>query len=92
MLSLCETSPNIQLDPSGGYIFMTDPVSQQISASKIDLTGHQISAAGGLLPPTESTPGFFFSPDGKLIYATAAADGDLHVYNFDPATGQIVSG
>lgn len=91
MLSLCETSSNIQLDPSGGYIFLTDPTSMQISASKIDLPGHQIRATGSLLPPTEATPGFFFSPDGKLIYATAAADGDLHVYSFDPVTGQIVS-
>ncbi len=89
MLALCQSASGLQLDPSGGYLFLTDPSSLQTDIYRIDLSGRKIGNTGSSLPQTTYTSGFFFSPDGKLIYASLAIDNSLHIYRFNSRTGQI---
>lgn len=92
MLSACETATNVQLDPSGHYLFLTDPQTQLIHLSRINLTAHRIVDTGRSIPFTAETPGFFFSPDGTLVYAILASDSSVHVYRFDPGSGALTPG
>ncbi|MGB8113638.1 MAG: beta-propeller fold lactonase family protein, partial [Candidatus Sulfotelmatobacter sp.] len=92
MLSACGTSTNVQLDPSGNYLFLTDPASQQVRVGSIDLPENAVTDTGNFLPFTSQTPGFAFSPDGALVYALLASDLNLHVYRFDPTSGNLTEG
>jgi len=56
-----------------------------LAAKKVEDTGNSI-------PMTAETPGFAFSPDGTLVYAVLASDSSLHVYSFNPASGQLIDG
>jgi hypothetical protein len=92
MLGACETATNVQLDPSGHYLFLTDPTTQLIHVSGINLTGHRIADTGNSIPFTAETPGFSFSPDGTLVYAILASDSSVHVYGFDSGSGALTPG
>ncbi len=88
MLSACGTASNVQLDPSGKYLFLTDP-SGQVRVGLIDFSANAIAATGNFLPVTAQTPGFAFSPDGTLVYAWLASDRSLHIYRFDRTSGNL---
>jgi DNA-binding beta-propeller fold protein YncE len=92
MLALCETSTNVQIDPSGKYLFLSDPPTQQVHAVRIDLNAKKVEDTGNSIPMTAETPGFAFSPDGKLVYAVLASDSSVHVYSFDSTSGQLTDG
>ena len=92
MLALCETSTNVQIDPSGKYLFLTAPLTQQVHAVRIDLNAKKVEDTGNSIPMTAETPGFAFSPDGKLVYAVLASDSSVHVYSFDSTSGQLTDG
>jgi len=92
MLHSCAASTNVDLDPSGKYLFITDPSLHQVRVAAIDLSSSRISETGSFLPLTAQTPGFAFSPDGTLVYALLASDSSLHVYRFDPTTGSLTEG
>jgi Lactonase, 7-bladed beta-propeller len=92
MLALCETSTNVQIDPSGKYLFLTDPSTEQVHAVWIDLNAKKVEDTGNSIPMTAETPGFAFSPDGKLVYAVLASDSSVHVYSFDSSSGQLTDG
>lgn len=92
MLDACDNASNVQLDVSGKYLFLTDPSTQKVRVAAIDLIGKRIVDTGNSFPLTEQTPGFSFSQDGKLIYATLASDRSLHIFRFDPVSGTISSG
>ena len=92
MLALCETSTNVQIDPSGKYLFLTDPSTEQVHAVWIDLNAKKVEDTGNSIPMTAETPGFAFSPDGKLVYAVLASDSSVHVYSFDSASGELTDG
>ena len=92
MLSACGDTSNVQLDPSGQYLFMTDPASQQVRVGHINLAKHTIEDTGNFLPLTAQTPGFSFSPDGKFVYALLASDLSIHIFSFDRTTGILTEG
>jgi hypothetical protein len=92
MLPACETATNVQIDPSSQYLFLTDPPTQRVHVTRIRLKAKKVEDTGNALPMTAETPGFAFSPDGTLVYAVLASDSSLHVYSFDPASGQLVGG
>jgi len=89
MLHACQSASNVQLHPSGRYLFLTDPGTQQIQVAKINLSANKIESIGASIPMTAQIPGFFFSPDGTLVYALLASDAILHIYNFDSRSGQL---
>jgi len=92
MLTACATATNVQIDPSGKYLFLTDPPTQQIHVARIRLDAKKVEDTGNSIPMTAEIPGFAFSPDGTLVYAVLASDSSVHVYSFDPASGQLVGG
>jgi DNA-binding beta-propeller fold protein YncE len=92
MFSACGSASNIQLDPSGIYLFLSDAVSQEVRVGKIDLPAGVVKDTGSLLPLLAQTPGFAFSPDGILVYALLASDLNLHIYRFDPIAGTLTEG
>jgi DNA-binding beta-propeller fold protein YncE len=92
MLSACGTASNVQIDPSGKYLFLTDPVSRQVRVGLIDFPANAIADTGNFLPLTAQTPGFAFSPDGTLVYAWLASDRSLHIYRFDRTSGNLTDG
>ena len=92
MLSSCGTATNVQLDPSGNYLFLTDPESQQVRVGSVDLPKNAVIDTGNFLPLTAQTPGFAFSPDGTLVYALLASDFSLHIYRFDQTSGNLMEG
>jgi Lactonase, 7-bladed beta-propeller len=92
MLALCETSTNVQIDPSGKYLFLTDPLTQEVRVAAMYLNAKKVEATENSIPTTAETPGFAFSPDGTLVYAELATDSSVHVYSFDSASGQLTDG
>jgi hypothetical protein len=90
MLAACESATNVQIDPTGKYLFLTDPPTQQVHVARID--AKNIEDTGNSIPMTAQTPGFAFSPDGTLIYAELYGDANMHVYSFNPASGQLIGG
>jgi Lactonase, 7-bladed beta-propeller len=92
MLNACETAANVQIDPSGNYFFLSDPASQKIHVAKIALDEKRLDDTGSFIPMTAQIPGFAFSPDGTLVYGILASDMSVHVYSFNPATGQLAGG
>lgn len=92
MLSACGSASNVQLDPSGVYLFLSDAASQQVRVGKIDLSASALRDTGSYLPSLAQTPGFAFSPDGSLVYALLASDLNLHIYRFDPSSGTLTEG
>jgi hypothetical protein len=90
MLTACESATNVQIDPTGKYLFLTDPPTQQVHVARID--AKNIEDTGNSIPMTAQTPGFAFSPDGTLIYAELDGDANMHVYSFNPASGQLIGG
>jgi len=92
MLTACATATNVQIDPSGKYLFLTDPPTQQVHIARMNLGARKVEDTGNSIPMTAETPGFAFSPDGTLVYAVLASDSSLHVYSFNPASGQITDG
>ena len=92
MLTACATATNVQIDPVGKYLFLTDPPTQQVHVARMHLAAKKVEDTGNSIPMTAETPGFSFSPDGTLVYAVLASDSSLHVYSFNPASGQLVGG
>lgn len=89
MLSACGNATNVQIDPSGEYLFLTDSLAQQVRVAGIHLDRHELLDTGSFLPSTAQTPGFVFSPDGKVVYAVLASDLSLHIYVFDRSDGTL---
>jgi 6-phosphogluconolactonase (cycloisomerase 2 family) len=92
MLDACGTATDVQVDPSGQYLFLTDPTSQKVRVAYIDLSKNVVADTGNFIPFTMQTPGFAFSPDGTLVYALLACDCSLHVYRFDQTSGHLTEG
>ena len=92
MLALCETATNVQIDPSGKYLFLTTPLTQQVHVARIELNAKKVEDTGNSIPMTAETPGFAFSPNGKLVYAELAIDSSIHVYSFDSDSGRLTDG
>jgi hypothetical protein len=92
MLSSCATATNVQLDKSGRYLFLTDPVTQSVHVAAIDLAAEKIRDTGGSMPMTSQTPGFAFSPNGTIVYAMLASDNSVHFYHFGRTTGSLTEG
>ena len=92
MLTACATATNVQIDPVGKYLFLTDPPTQQVHVARMHLAAKKVEDTGNSIPMTAETPGFAFSPDGTLVYAVLASDSSLHVYSFNPASGQLIDG
>jgi len=90
MLDACGTATNVQVDPSGEYLFLTDPASQKVRVAGLKFSNSAIMDTGNFLPFTMQTPGFAFSPDGTLVYALLARDCSLHIYRFDPGSGYLM--
>lgn len=90
MLSSCATASNVQLDPSGRYLFFTDPATQAVHVAAIDLSSSKITDTGSMMPMTSQTPGFAFSPDETIVYALE--EGGVHFYHFDKNTGSLSEG
>lgn len=92
MLDACGTASNVELDPSGRYLLLTDPATQSVRVAFIDLGAKQLIDTGGSFPMPAETPGFSFSPSGTLIFAILASDSSVHAYAFDRASGSITAG
>jgi hypothetical protein len=90
MLSFCATASNVQLDPSGRYLFFTDPPTQAVHVAAINLPSRKITDTGSMMPMTSQTPGFAFSPDGTIVYALE--DDGVHFYQFDQNAGSLSEG
>jgi hypothetical protein len=92
MLGACGKATNVQLDPSGQYLFLTDPTSRQVRVARMELPADVVTDTGNFLPFTAETPGFAFSPDGTVVYAWLASDSTLHIYRFDQSSGNLTEG
>jgi len=92
MLPACATATNVQIGPLGKYLFLTDPPTQQVHVARMHLGAKKVVDTGDSIPMTAETPGFAFSPDGTLVYAVLASDSSLHVYSFNPVSGQLTDG
>jgi 6-phosphogluconolactonase (cycloisomerase 2 family) len=92
MLPACETATDVQIDPTGQYLFLTDPSTQQVHVTRIRLKAMKVQDTGNAIPMTAETPGFAFSPDGTMVYAVLASDSSVHVYSFNSASGKLVGG
>ena len=92
MLPACETATDVQIDPTGQYLFLTDPPTQEVHVTRIRLKAKKIEDTENSIPMTAETPGFAFSPDGTLVYAVLASDSSVHVYSFSPKSGQLRGG
>ncbi len=92
MLGSCATAANVQIDPAGAYVFLTDIATQRIHIAKIGLDSKRLEDTGDFIAMTAEIPGFAFSPDGTLVYALLAEDSSLHVYGFDSASGHVRGG
>jgi DNA-binding beta-propeller fold protein YncE len=92
MLAACATATNVEIDPAGKYLFLTDPPTQQVHVAGIHPDAKMVTDTGNAIPMTAETPGFAFSPDGTLVYAGLASDSSVHVYSFNPASGQLTDG
>jgi hypothetical protein len=92
MLPACETATDVQIDPTGQYLFLTDPTTQQVHVARIRFKAKKVQDTGNAIPMTAQTPGFAFSPDGTLVYAVLASDSSVHMYSFNAASGQLVGG
>jgi hypothetical protein len=92
MLPACETATDVQIDPTGQYLFLTDPPTQEVHVTRIGLKAKKVEDTGNSIPMTAETPGFAFSPDGTLVYAVLASDSSVHVYSFSPTSGQLIGG
>jgi hypothetical protein len=92
MLPACATATNVQIDPLGKYLLLTDPPTQQVHVARMHLGAKKVEDTGNSIPMTAATPGFAFSPDSTLVYAVLASDSSVHVYSFNPASGQLIDG
>jgi hypothetical protein len=92
MLAACATATNVQIAPVGKYLFLTDPPTQQLHIARIHLDAKKVEDTRNSIPMTAETPGFAFSPNGKLVYAVLASDSSVHAYSFDPTSGQLTDG
>ena len=92
MLTACATATNVQIDPAGKHLFLTDPRSQRVHVARMRLDEKKVEDTRNSIPMTAETPGFAFSPDGTLVYAVLASDSSVHVYSFNPASGQLRGG
>lgn len=92
MLPACKTANDVQIDPAGKYLFLTDPPTQRVHVARIHLDAKKVEDTGNFIPMTAETPGFAFSPDGTLLYAVLASDSSVHVYSFNQASGQLTDG
>lgn len=89
MLHFCATAKNVLLHPSGRYLFLTDPGTQQVHVALIDMKGKTISDTGSVISKTSQTPGIAFSPDGSIVYAQLASDDSVHFYQFNVSSGAL---
>jgi hypothetical protein len=92
MLPACETATDVQIDPTGQYLFLTDPPTREVHVTRILLKARKVQDTGNDIPMTTETPGFAFSSDGTLVYAVLASDSSVHVYSFNAVSGQLVGG
>jgi WD40 repeat protein len=88
MLSACATASNVQLDPSGRYLFLTDPVTRTVQIATFHLSTRRIRNTNYSMPMPSQTPGFAFSPDGSIVYSLAD-DQSVHFYHFDAQSGAL---
>jgi len=91
MLAACASATNVQLDPSGKYLFLTNPEAQAVQIAHIDLSAKQVEDTENSIPMPLNTPGFAFNPGASLVYAVLNADDSLHVYGFDATSGTITA-
>jgi len=91
MLAYCATATNIQLDRTGRFLLLTDPTTGAIHVARIKLLQKRITDTGYSMPMTSQTPGYAFSQDGSIVYAMQA-DGNVHFFHFDGATGALTEG
>lgn len=89
MLKFCGTATNIEFDVSGNYLFFTDPATDAVHVAVIDLLTKKIRDTGNSIPMTAQTPGFAFSPDGRIVYAILARDLSVHFFHFDQSSGAL---
>jgi DNA-binding beta-propeller fold protein YncE len=92
MLNSCATATNIQVDASSHFLFLSDPLTQSVHIASINLQARKITDTGSSIPMTSQDPGFAFSPDGTIVYAQLARDGNVHFYHFDRSTGSLTEG
>ena len=92
MLDACGSASDIQLDPSGVYLFLTDTGAQQVRVGRVDVPAAAVRDTGKFLAAPAQVPGFAFSPDGTLVYVLLANDSRLHIYGFDPTSGNLTLG
>jgi hypothetical protein len=90
MLSFCATATNVQPDPSGHYLFLTDPGTRAVHVAAIQLSSGRLTDTGSSIPMTSQIPGFAFSPDGTIVYAMLASDNSVHFYHFDATSGVLI--
>jgi hypothetical protein len=92
MLGACGTATNVEVDPSGQYLFLTDPASQKVRVARMNFSKNLVTDTGNFITFTMQTPGFAFSPDGTLVYALLACDCSLHIYHFGQNSGSLIEG
>lgn len=91
MLSYCATATNIQLDRSGRFLFLTDPVTAAIHVVWMNLAKNRIVDTQNSMPMTSQTPGYVFNQAGNIIFAMQT-DGNVHFFHFDPTSGSLTEG
>lgn len=91
MLAYCATATNIQLDPTGHFLFLTDPSTGAIHVALINLSQRKIVDTGDSMPMTSQTPGFAFNQNGSIVYSMQT-DGSVHFFHFDSSSGTLTEG
>ena len=78
------------IDPQGRYLYVTNLVSNDISAFKINSSTGRLAETTGSPYATENGPvGITIDPSGKYILVTGFSSGKVSSYKIDPETGAL---
>lgn len=86
--SLPASMANVDVDPSGRYLFAASYSDDLLSVSPVDAQG-VIGDAQATLPTGQRAHAMHASPDGRFAYATNLGEDQLVQYRFDGASGKL---
>lgn len=88
MSDACLNANDIFFDPSGNFLFVSDPVKKSIRVMQVDATAKMLRDTGTSIPFTsDGGPFLQFSADAKLVFSFA--NGALQVMQFNAASGAL---
>ena len=82
------TCSQIQITPTGSYLFVPNRGHNSIAGFSVDASSGQLASIGQT--PTESVPSAFsLDPDGAYLFAAGSESDRLAAYRIEPSTGGL---